>query len=56
MPSSRPRDKKTVDPEIERLRALLIQVIKRPAKYEPEALELLDQLHPDDPDDGLGDL
>lgn len=42
--------------EIERLKALLIQVIKRLAKHEPDALELLDQLNPSDPDDGVGDL
>jgi hypothetical protein len=42
--------------EIERLKALLIQVIKRLIKYEPDAAELLDQLNPADPDDGIGDL
>jgi hypothetical protein len=42
--------------EIERLKALLIQVIKRLIKYEPDAAELLDQVTPSDPDDGLGDL
>ena len=42
--------------EIERLKALLIQVIKRLIKYEPDAAELLDQLNPSDPDDGIGDL
>jgi hypothetical protein len=39
-----------------RLKALLIHVIKRLVKYEPDALELLEQLNPSDPDDGLGDL
>jgi hypothetical protein len=42
--------------EIERLKALLLQVIKRLIKYEPDAAELLDQVTPADPDDGIGDL
>ena len=41
------------------LKALLLQIIKRLAKYEPEALELLDQVNPPgDPNDsldGIGD-
>jgi hypothetical protein len=45
-----------VSAETERLKALLVQVIKRLAKYEPAALDLLDQLHLSDPDDGVGDL
>jgi hypothetical protein len=44
--------------EIERLRALLLRVIKRLIKHEPEAAELLDQVNPDDrdPNDGLEDI
>jgi hypothetical protein len=44
--------------EIERLRELLIQVIKRLIKYEPEARDLLDHLSPstNDPDDNISDL
>jgi hypothetical protein len=48
--------KPAVSAETERLKALLVQVIKRLAKYEPAALDLLDQLHLSDPDDGVGDL
>jgi hypothetical protein len=44
-------------PEIERLKALLLAVIKRLAKHEPSAIELLDQVNPPaDPDDGLAGL
>ena len=39
--------------EIERLKALLLQVIKRLAKYEPNAVELLDQVTAADPNDEL---
>ena len=42
--------------ETERLKALLIQVIKRLVKYEPEARDLLDQVNPADPDDDIGDI
>jgi hypothetical protein len=42
--------------EIERLKALLIQVIQRLIKHEPDAAALLDQVNPRDPDDGIGDL
>jgi hypothetical protein len=49
--------KKTfLNPEIERLRALLIKVIKRLVKYEPDARELLDQINPADPDDSVADV
>ncbi len=41
--------------ETERLKALLIKVIKRLAKYEPDALDLLDEIHMSDPDDDLSD-
>jgi len=35
----------------------MLKVIKRPAKYEPDALELLDQVAPAaDPDDGIEDI
>ena len=43
--------------ETERLKALLIQVIKRLAKYDPSALDLLDQIHlVADPDHGVDDV
>jgi hypothetical protein len=48
--------KKRGNPEAESLRAILIKVIKRLAKYEPDALELLDGLYASDPDDGLEDI
>ena len=48
--------KPAVTAETERLKALLIQVIKRLTKYEPDALQLLDQVIPSDPDDDVGDL
>jgi Prophage minor tail protein Z (GPZ) len=41
--------------EIERLKALLLQVIKRLAKYEPDAIDLLDQVTALDPNDELPD-
>lgn len=50
------KKKPMVSFETERLKALLIQVIKRLAKYEPAALDLLDQIHPADPDDPLDDI
>ena len=50
------KKKPLIDAEIERLKAILIQVIKRLAKYEPEALDLLDQVTPSDPDDAIDDL
>jgi hypothetical protein len=55
-PSKAKNKKPVTSYEIERLKALLIQVIKRLVKYEPDAAELLDQLNPSDPDDGVGDL
>jgi hypothetical protein len=54
---------KRFNPEIERLKALLLQVLKRLIKYEPGAAQLLDQIspsiEPDKPDskakpDGVG--
>ena len=48
--------KPPVNPEIERLRALVDQLIKRLAKYEPSALDLLDQLYQADPDDRTDNL
>jgi hypothetical protein len=42
--------------ETERLKALLIQVIKRLAKHEPDAMDLLDQIHAADPEDRADDL
>ena len=45
-----------VSAETERLKQLLIQVIKRLAKHEPDALDLLDQIHPADPEDDVDDL
>jgi hypothetical protein len=49
-PAAPAKDKKkpAVSAESERLRALLIEVIKRLAKYEPEAMALLDQVMPAD--------
>jgi hypothetical protein len=38
------------------LRALVILVIKRLIKHEPDAAELLDQVTPQNPDDALDDL
>lgn len=49
--------KPLVSVETERLKRLLIQVIKRLMRYEPEAIELLDQIQPPDvPDDSTDDL
>jgi hypothetical protein len=45
-----------VSVETERLKALLIQVIKRLARYEPAALDLLDQLHLSAAEDRVDDL
>jgi len=51
------KKKKTVPAEVERLRALLIKVIRRLMVYEPDAVELLDQVgDPGDPDDDVSDL
>jgi hypothetical protein len=50
------KKKPLIDFEIERLRALLILVIKRLIRHEPDAAELLDQVTPQDPDDALDDL
>jgi hypothetical protein len=52
----RKRTKPASSPEVERLKVLLVQVIKRLLKYEPEAAELLDQISPADPNDKLDDL
>lgn len=50
----KPGKKKAMfSPEVERLKALLIQVIRRLIKYEPDAAELLEHLTPSDPDDSL---
>jgi hypothetical protein len=59
--SNRPKKKGEKKPltsaEIERLKALLIQVIKRLIKYEPEARDLLDQVNPPgEPNDSLDDI
>jgi hypothetical protein len=49
--------KPIVNAETERLKALLIQVIKRLAKHELDALELLDQIMPRaEPVDSVDDL
>jgi hypothetical protein len=50
--------KPLISAETERLKALLIQVIKRLAKHEPDALELLDQIMPKEPelDDSVEDI
>jgi hypothetical protein len=55
---NRPSGKKkpAVTYETERLKALLIQVIKRLAKYEANAMDLLDQIHAADPEDHADDL
>jgi hypothetical protein len=55
-PKKTGKKKPLIDAEIERLKALLIKVIQRLAKYEPEAMQLLDQITPQDPDDSLDDL
>jgi hypothetical protein len=48
--------KPVVSVETERLKALLIQVIQRLAKYEPDALELLNKIYPAEPSDSLDDF
>ena len=48
--------KPAVTAETERLKALLIEVIRRLAKYEPEALDMLKRVMPADPNDSLDDL
>jgi hypothetical protein len=55
---NKPKGKKKpiTNAEIERLRVLLIQVIRRLAKYEPKAIDLLDELNPADPNDNVDDL
>jgi hypothetical protein len=55
-PKPKGRKKRAATIEEERLKALLIQVIKRLAKFDPSALDLLDQIHPADPDDSVDDL
>jgi hypothetical protein len=55
---NKPPDKlkrSVVSAETERLKALLIKVIKRLVQYEPGAIDLLDQIHLSDPDDPLGE-
>ena len=42
--------------EVTRLKALLIQVVRRLMKHEPEAAALLEQLYPEDPSDPVDDL
>jgi hypothetical protein len=51
-----PKKAKRPPVEVERLKALLVQVIRRLAKHEPEAVELLDQIAPDDPDDSVEEI
>jgi hypothetical protein len=59
-PKPKAKKKPAVSAETERLRAILVQVIKRLAKHEPDALALLDQVMPasgadfDDPLDDIG--
>jgi hypothetical protein len=55
-PKAKGQKKPVTSAEIERLKALLIQVIKRLIKYEPDATDLLDQITPADPDDGVPDF
>jgi hypothetical protein len=50
------KKKPAVTYETERLKALLVQVIKRLAKYEADALDMLDQIHSADPEDRIDDL
>lgn len=50
------KKKPIVNAEVERLRAILIQVIRRLAKYEPKAIELLDEISVADPDDNVDDI
>jgi hypothetical protein len=50
------KKKPLINAETERLKALLIQVIKRLAKFDPTALDLLDQISPADPVDNVEDL
>jgi hypothetical protein len=42
--------------EVERLKALLIKIICRLAKHEPDAVELIQQVHGEDPNDSLEDI
>jgi hypothetical protein len=55
-PPKKDKKKPTVTFETERLKALLIEVITRLAKYEPDAMTLLKQIYPTDPDDNIDDL
>jgi hypothetical protein len=55
-PRNKSQKKPVVTFETERLKALLIQVIKKLAKYEPDALDLLDQVMPRDPEDSVADI
>jgi hypothetical protein len=57
-PPRKPGKKKPMfDAEVERLKAILIRVIRRLAKHEPDAIELLDELTPQpDPSDTLADI
>jgi hypothetical protein len=52
----RERKKPAVSPEVARLRALLIQVIKELIEFKPEARKYLDLLDPADPQDDLDDI
>jgi hypothetical protein len=52
-PKIKKAKKPVTNAEIERLKALLIEVIRRLAKYEPDALDLLKQVTPQDPNDSL---
>jgi hypothetical protein len=52
-PPTNSRKKPAVTYETERLKALLLSTIKRLAKYEPEAVELLDQVQHGRLDDGV---
>jgi hypothetical protein len=55
-PPSKGKQKPAVSFETERLKALLIAVIKRLTKYEPDAIDLLDQIHAVDPEDRVDDM
>jgi hypothetical protein len=55
-PKQQGKKKPIVNAEVERLKALLIQVIKRLIKYEPDARDLLDQITPADPSNDVDDL
>jgi hypothetical protein len=50
------KPKPAVSYETERLKALLIEVIRRLLKYEPDAADLLKRVHVPDPEDDVDDL